>query len=94
MMDDSESNERRDPGSLASDSVAERGQLSEGRPDEEPAEAPVAVGAVEVGHKVEESPPTDRTPPSKPKVVPHFTPGERAARGKSARAEIPRSRAG
>jgi uncharacterized protein (DUF2252 family) len=28
---------------------------------------------------------------SKPKVVPHFTVGERAARGKAARAEVPRS---
>jgi hypothetical protein len=28
---------------------------------------------------------------SKPKVVPHFTPAERAARGKAARAEVPRS---
>ena len=94
MIDDGESNELRDPGSLASDSLAEREQLSEGRPDEEPAEAPVAAGAVESGHVVEESPPTDGTPPSKPKVVPHFTPGERAARGKAARAEIPRSTQG
>jgi uncharacterized protein (DUF2252 family) len=30
-------------------------------------------------------------PPPKTKVVAHFTPGERAARGKAARAEIPRS---
>ena len=29
MIDDGESNERRDPGSLASDSVTEREQLSE-----------------------------------------------------------------
>ncbi len=63
MMDDSESNERSDPGSLGSGSLAEREQLSEGRPDEEPAEAPVAAGAVESGHVVEESPPTDGKPP-------------------------------
>ena len=91
MMDDGESNEWPDPGSPASDSLAEREQLSEGRPDEEPAEAPVAAGAVESGQVGEESPPTDGKSPSKPKVVPHFTPGERAARGKAARAEIPRS---
>ena len=74
--------------------MAERDQLSVGRPDEEPAEAPVAADAVESGQVVEESPPTDVTPPSTPKVVPHFTPGERAARGKAARAEIPRSTQG
>ncbi len=51
MTDDGESNEWRDPGSLASDSLAEREQLSEGRPDEEPAEAPVAAGAVESGQR-------------------------------------------
>jgi uncharacterized protein (DUF2252 family) len=34
--------------------------------------------------------PADRRPP-KPKAVPHLTPGERAARGKAARAEVPRS---
>ena len=28
---------------------------------------------------------------SKPKTVPHFTPAERAARGKAARGELPRS---
>jgi hypothetical protein len=28
---------------------------------------------------------------SRPKVVPHFTPAERAARGKAARGELPRS---
>ena len=94
MMDDIESNEWPDPGSPASDSLAEREQLSEGRPDEEPAEAPVAAGAVESGQVGEESPPADGKPPSKPKVVPHFTPGERAARGKAARAEIPRSTQG
>ena len=94
MMDDSESNEWRDPGSPASDSVAEREQLSEDRPDEEPAEAPVAAGAVKSGQVGEESSPTDGKSPSKPKVVPHFTPSERAARGKAARAEIPRSTQG
>ena len=31
------------------------------------------------------------TSAAKPKVVPHFTPAERAARGKAARAEVPRS---
>ena len=94
MMDDIESNEWPDPGSPASDSLAERQQLSEDRPDEEPAEAPVAGGAVKSGQVGEDSPPADGKSPSKPKVVPHFTPGERAARGKAARAEIPRSTQG
>ena len=94
MMDDIESNEWPDPGSPASDSLAERQQLSEDRPDEEPAEAPVAGGAVKSGQVAEESPPADGKSPSKPKVVPHFTPAERAARGKAARAEVPRSSAG
>ena len=91
MIDDGESNEWRDPDPVANDSMAEREQLSAGRPDEEPAEMPVAAGAVESGHVEVESRPTDAATPSKPKVVPHFTPGERAARGKAARAEIPRS---
>ena len=33
-------------------------------------------------------------PPSRPKVVPHFTRAERIARGKAARAEVPRSTQG
>ena len=55
MIDDGESNEWRDPDPVANDSMAEREQLSAGRPDEEPAEMPVAAGAVESGHVEVES---------------------------------------
>ena len=40
---------------------------------------------------VEDSAPSEPAAPPAPKVVPHFTPSERAARGKAARAEVPRS---
>ena len=41
-------------------------------------------------HVPDESAATDESS-SKPKAVPHFTPAERAARGKAARGELPRS---
>ena len=40
---------------------------------------------------VEESPATAGKPPPRPKAVPHLTLAERAARGKAARADLPRS---
>ena len=43
-----------------------------------------------VTHGLDESTATDGRS-SKPKTVPHFTPAERAARGKAARGELPRS---
>jgi uncharacterized protein (DUF2252 family) len=51
-------------------------------------------GMTEVGHVVEESGPNGRERPSKPEAVRHFTRAERAARGKAARAEVPRSAQG
>ena len=45
----------------------------------------------EVGGVVEESGSSGREPQPKPKAVRHFTRAERAARGKAARAEVPRS---
>src|SRR5438045_248794 len=51
----------------------------------------LAGGTIEVGRVVEESGSSSREPPPKPKAVPHFTRAERAARGKAARAEVPRS---
>ena len=66
---DNESNERRDPGPVVSDSPADGEQLE----------------------RAEESPTSGGKPSSAPKVVPHFTRAERAARGKAARAEVPRS---
>jgi Uncharacterized protein conserved in bacteria (DUF2252) len=41
-------------------------------------------------HILDERGPTDVSS-SRPKAVPHFTPAERVARGKAARAELPRS---
>ena len=41
--------------------------------------------------KVEKASDTASAPARPPKVVPHFTPAERAARGKAARAEVPRT---
>ncbi len=41
--------------------------------------------------EVKESPPGASQAPAAEKAVPHFTPEERAARGKAARAEVPRS---
>jgi len=43
------------------------------------------------GAVVVEQPPLTGNKQSVPKAVPHFTPAERAARGKAARAEVPRS---
>ena len=51
----------------------------------------LAGGTIEVGRVVEESGSSSREPRPKPKAVPHFTRAERAARGKAARAEVPRS---
>ena len=49
-----------------------------------------AARAADERHVVHERPPAgDRS--SRPTPVPHFTPAERAARGKAARAELPRS---
>jgi uncharacterized protein (DUF2252 family) len=96
-MDTSEDNERHDPGLVTSGFLHEREQLTEGRPDPEPAEEPVvaaaeepvAAAAVESEHV--DSPVNGGKARSKPKVVPHFTRAERAARGKAARVEVPRS---
>jgi hypothetical protein len=41
-------------------------------------------------HVVPEHPPRGKSP-AQPPAAPHFTPGERAARGKAARGELPRS---
>ena len=39
----------------------------------------------------EKGPPMSRVEAGRPKVVPHFTPAERAARGKAARVKVPRT---
>ena len=49
----------------------------------------VAAAADETHVVDERAPGGDRS--SRPKPVPHFTPAERAARGKAARSELPRS---
>jgi uncharacterized protein (DUF2252 family) len=77
MTDSNASIERRDQDSLAPDPPTDSELLSE--------------GAIEVGRVVEESGSSSREPPRKDKAVPHFTRAERAARGKAARAEVPRS---
>jgi uncharacterized protein (DUF2252 family) len=80
MKGSNSSIERRGQGSLAPDSPTDSELLSE--------------GAIEVGRVVEESGSSSREPPRKPKAVPHFTRAEGAARGKAARAEVPRSAQG
>ena len=85
-----ESDERSGAGSPALDFPAERGQLTEGTPDPEPAREPIAAGGGDSG-PAKEAQAVLGKPPSKPKVVPHFTTAERLARGKAARVEVPRS---
>src|SRR5436190_1051946 len=58
------------------EALGDRELPSEGRLESEPAEEPRA---------------TDDPPAAKPKVVVHLTLAERAARGKAARAKVPRS---
>ena len=76
----------------SSGSIEPRGQgsLTDSPTDSEP----FSDGATEVGRVVEESGPSSRERPPKTKVVPHFTRAERAARGRAARAEVPRSAQG
>ena len=50
----------------------------------------VAASGEPATHILDERRPAVERPP-RPKAVPHFTPAERAARGKAARAELPRS---
>jgi uncharacterized protein (DUF2252 family) len=76
MTDGHTSVERRD---ALAESLGDREQLSEGRLDIEPAEEPMT------------NPGTGDQPAPKPKAVPHLTLAERSARGKAARAEVPRS---
>jgi len=81
MTDSDASVERRDLDALDPDSPA----------DGEPAEDLAASGASEFAHPAEDSGSIGGQPPPKPKAVPHFTRAELAARGKAARAEVPRS---
>src|SRR5690242_16085707 len=81
MTDGYTNTERRDP---LAESLGDSELLSEGRLEVEPAEGritkPVEKPAAKGGQ-----------PAPNPKAVPHFTLDERAARGKLARAEVPRS---
>jgi uncharacterized protein (DUF2252 family) len=92
-MDSNASIDRRGQGSLVPDSSTDSELLSEGRQDSRPVEE-LAGGTIEVGRVVAESGPNGREPQPKPKAVRHFTRAERAARGKAARAEVPRSAQG
>ena len=88
MADASDAGEWRDPGAGGSLSPAEGEQVGDRRP---PAEL-VGVAAADVTEPTSDGEvKADSKPPAKPRVVPHFTVGERAARGKAARAEVPRS---
>ncbi len=75
---------------LAPASIAGSEQSTEGGQEAEAVQAPVTVGAVGSLGVVEESA-AAKSPSPKPKVVPHLTRAEHVARGKAARAEVPRS---
>jgi uncharacterized protein (DUF2252 family) len=77
MKDNNASSERRGQDSPAPDSPTGSELLSEGRQGPRPVET-LAGDAIEVAEP-------------KPKAVRHFTRAERVARGKAARAEVPRS---
>ena len=81
MTDGYTSTERRDPltESLESSELVSEGRL-EVEPAEEPIKDPVEKPAAKGGQST-----------AKQKAVPHLTLAERAARGKAARAEVPRS---
>ena len=81
MTDGYTSTERRDPltESLESSELVSEGRL-EVEPADEPIEDPVEKPAAKGGQST-----------AKQKAVPHLTLAERAARGKAARAEVPRS---
>jgi uncharacterized protein (DUF2252 family) len=81
MTDGYTSIERRDP---LAESLGDSELPSEGRLDVEPAEEAIT-------NPVEEPAAKSGQPVAKPKPVPHLTLPERAARGKAARAEVPRS---
>ena len=81
MTDGHTSIERRDP---LAESLGDSELVSEGRLEVDPAEEPVT-------NPVEKPVAKSGQPAAKPKAVPHLTLGERAARGKAARAELPRS---
>src|SRR5256886_13466171 len=81
MTDGYTSIEHRDP---LAESLGDSVLASEGRLDVEPAEEAIPNPVEEPGAK-------SGQPVPKPKPVPHLTLPERAARGKAARAEVPRS---
>ena len=81
MTDGYTSIEHRDP---LAESLGDSDLPSEGRLDVEPAEEAIT-------NPVEEPAAQSGQPVPKPKPVPHLTLPERAARGKAARAEVPRS---
>ncbi len=89
MEDRNASTERRGQDSLAPDSPIDS-QISEEPQDPKPVEES-AERTIEVGRFAEESGSSSRGRSSKPKAVLHFTRAERVARGKAARAEVPRS---
>src|SRR5436190_246586 len=81
--------EGRDRDGAASGSKSESEPSIEGGEQDESAERSVTTAVAGVERAM--SPVNGDKPPSKPKVVPHFTRAERAARGKAARAEVSRS---
>ena len=81
MMDGYTSIEHPDP---IAESLGDNEPLSEGRLDIEPAQEPIT-------NPVERPAAAGHEPAPKPKAVPHLTLTERAARGKAARVEVPRS---
>jgi uncharacterized protein (DUF2252 family) len=74
---------------VASGSPGESQPSTEGGEQDQPAKRPVTAAVAEVESAI--SPVNGGSTSAKAKVVPHFTRAERAARGKAARAEVPRS---
>jgi uncharacterized protein (DUF2252 family) len=90
MTDGYTSIERRD--ALASGSPAKSELLSEGRLEFEPGQEQVTGSTIASGESTKEAAaPGGQSAAQKSKTVPHLTAPERAARGKAARAEVPRS---
>jgi uncharacterized protein (DUF2252 family) len=94
MKDSNASIEHRGRDSLAPHPPTDNELLSEGRQGPRPVEELAGCGMTEVQRVVEESGSSGREPQPKPKAVRHFTRAARVARGKAARAEVPRSAQG
>src|SRR5262249_23692044 len=95
LSDGTEGGESSQPRPSESDSAAEGEQATERRFDSVPAEGHLASRDLRTGRAAEPLVPDGKPALQpkvvpKPRVVPHFTVDERVARGKAARAEVPR----